>query len=401
MSLDGLDPEEEQYHTQSPHYFMCANLVHPHDHTKLYLPVQNYLTGTIVSSLHRLKDIDNSDGAFFVFGDLAVKEEGEFRLLFSLFEIEDTVVRTRKTILSDVFTVYAPRHFPGPLPSTFLSRSFSDQGVRMRIRKEHRIQVSSPRKRKQPETEKPYSKRRLQSSPLSDDSPSETSVNTEDRRVEFEKPHIPQQQRDQPKEYVREYQREQPPKSEQPRDLQPREYPEYQNERPREYVKEPSREQQPPRVYAPEYQREIPQRGGGDYTTAAPVYQREQPPSREYPTEYHRGSPPGLPTSASTPYSKPSLPDISTLPIPIRSTSPMNISIHREPITAFPLFHQVMPDIAQYHLGASKPNTPPESSGAEPVPKKRQEPCRPGHEYPVDSPFDSRHMNPPTHPLFP
>ncbi|KAH8547799.1 velvet factor [Umbelopsis sp. PMI_123] len=120
---------------------MCANLVHSHDHTKLYLPVQNYLTGTIVSSLHRLKDIDNTDGAFFVFGDLAVKEEGEFRLLFSLFEIEDTVVRARKTILSDVFTVYAPRHFPGPLPSTFLSRSFSDQGVRMRIRKEHRIQV--------------------------------------------------------------------------------------------------------------------------------------------------------------------------------------------------------------------------------------------------------------------
>lgn len=251
---------------------------------------------------------------------------------------------------------------------------------------------SSPRKRKQPETEKQNSKRRLQSSPLSDDSPSETSVNMEDRRVELEKPHIPQQQRDQPKEYAREYQRERPTKSEQARDLQPREYPEYQNERPREYVHDPSREQLPPRVY--EYQRETSQRGGGDYAIAA---QREQPPSREY----HRGSPPGLPTIASIPYSQPALPDISTLPIPIRSTSPMNISIHREPITAFPLFHQVMPDIAQYHLGASKPNTPPESSGAESAPKRRQEPCRPGHEYPIDSPFDSRHTNPPTHPLFP
>ncbi|KAG2173059.1 hypothetical protein INT44_007032 [Umbelopsis vinacea] len=376
MSLDGLDPEEEQYHTQSPHYFMCANLVHPHDHTNLYLPVQNYLTGTIVSSLHRLKDIDNSDGAFFVFGDLAVKEEGEFRLLFSLFEIIDTVVRTRKTILSDIFTVYAPRHFPGPLPSTFLSRSFSDQGVRMRIRKEHRIQVSSPRKRKQPETEKPSGKRRLQSSPLSDDSPSETSVNIEDRKVEFEKPLIAQRDQQPP---AREYQREQPSsneyKSEPSWEIQPKEYP----ERPREYAVPGD---QPPR--APEYQREPPQRT--DYAAAA--YPRgEQPP-------HYRVSPP-------IPQSQTPLPDISALPIPIRSTSPMNISIHREPITAFPLFHQVMPDIAQYHLGASKPNTPPEASGGDYLPNRRQEPCRPGQEYPVDSPFDSRHMNPPTHPLFP
>jgi hypothetical protein len=30
-----------------------------------------------------------ADGAFFVFGDLAVKEEGEFRLLFTLFQVEE------------------------------------------------------------------------------------------------------------------------------------------------------------------------------------------------------------------------------------------------------------------------------------------------------------------------
>jgi hypothetical protein len=57
-----------RYHTQSPHYFMCANLVHPHDHSRLYLPVQDYLTGTITSSLHRLKDIDNTGKSFIYFG---------------------------------------------------------------------------------------------------------------------------------------------------------------------------------------------------------------------------------------------------------------------------------------------------------------------------------------------
>ena len=35
--------------------------------------------------------------------------------------------------------VYSHRFFPGMLESTFLSRSFSDQGVRLRVRKEPRI----------------------------------------------------------------------------------------------------------------------------------------------------------------------------------------------------------------------------------------------------------------------
>jgi hypothetical protein len=44
-------------------------------------------TGSIVSSLYRLKDIDNTDGGFFVFPDLSVRMEGAYRLKFSLFEI--------------------------------------------------------------------------------------------------------------------------------------------------------------------------------------------------------------------------------------------------------------------------------------------------------------------------
>ena len=37
--------------------------------------------------------------------------------------------------------VYAPKNFPGMSESTFLSRSFGDQGVRLRIRKEPRTIV--------------------------------------------------------------------------------------------------------------------------------------------------------------------------------------------------------------------------------------------------------------------
>lgn len=81
------------------------------------------------------------DGGFFVFGDLSVKLEGQFRLKFSMFEISNYSATNLKSVYSNVFQVYPSKTFPGMLESTFLSRSFSDQGVRIRIRKEHRVQM--------------------------------------------------------------------------------------------------------------------------------------------------------------------------------------------------------------------------------------------------------------------
>ncbi|KAI9498040.1 velvet factor [Zychaea mexicana] len=102
----------------------------------------NHLVGTTVSSLHRLRDTNNTDGGFFVFGDLSVRKEGNYKLHFSLFEIVEGSVQNRKTVLSDVFSVYTAKNFPSPLETTFLSRTFSDQGVKIRIRKENRLQTS-------------------------------------------------------------------------------------------------------------------------------------------------------------------------------------------------------------------------------------------------------------------
>ncbi|KAL8816236.1 MAG: hypothetical protein Q9223_004720 [Gallowayella weberi] len=92
------------------------------------LDTQSYLSGSLVSSLHRLKDVDNSDGGFFVFGDLSVRVEGEYRLRFSLFEMCNTEVVYIKSTLSPPFEVWTSKAFPGMLESTFLSRSFGDQG---------------------------------------------------------------------------------------------------------------------------------------------------------------------------------------------------------------------------------------------------------------------------------
>lgn len=52
---------------QSPYYFMCCNLYDAQSDGPASVAPQNALAGTLVSSLHRLKDVDNS-GQFPVGG---------------------------------------------------------------------------------------------------------------------------------------------------------------------------------------------------------------------------------------------------------------------------------------------------------------------------------------------
>ncbi|KAI9839437.1 MAG: hypothetical protein M1837_002086 [Sclerophora amabilis] len=136
------DTDPAQNYLQSPYYFMCCNLYDANAEQPAAVPQQSALAGTLVSSLHRLKDIDNSDGGFFVFGDLSVKLEGEFRLRFSLFEMLKQ--GAGESTKADLVEVHAAKNFPGMSESTFLSRSFGDQGVRLRIRKEPRTLLKRP-----------------------------------------------------------------------------------------------------------------------------------------------------------------------------------------------------------------------------------------------------------------
>jgi hypothetical protein len=183
---------------------MCCALWHETEDKPADVDQSTALAGTLVSSLHRLKDKNNVgectaipicfskerkkeeenltgiyslDGAYFVFGDLSVRVEGTFRLKFNLFEMKqyarsevvpsergklkssrDRVVYL-KSVLSkpfqgkqkdccyrvlmmtgtaDVVAVMSPKNFPGMAESSFLSRSFADQGVKLRIRKDSR-----------------------------------------------------------------------------------------------------------------------------------------------------------------------------------------------------------------------------------------------------------------------
>lgn len=98
------------------------------------------LVGASASSLHRLKDLTNTEGAFFVFGDLAATVVGKARLHFCLYELEPHTghaVMVQATT-SHIFDVQVPRDWEGVKESTILSRTFSDQGVKLRLRKESR-----------------------------------------------------------------------------------------------------------------------------------------------------------------------------------------------------------------------------------------------------------------------
>jgi hypothetical protein len=130
---------------------MSCTLLGPSEGSSLPLrPLGTTFAGTLVSSLHRLKDVvDNNDGAYFIFGDLSIKIEGVFRLQFNLYDMRDKECSYMQSIKSDPFTVYG-KNFPGMLESTQLTRSFSDQGVRLRLRKEPRTLL---RKRNGPASE--------------------------------------------------------------------------------------------------------------------------------------------------------------------------------------------------------------------------------------------------------
>ncbi|OAD06587.1 hypothetical protein MUCCIDRAFT_107163 [Mucor lusitanicus CBS 277.49] len=128
MQWINFSNEEKKQSLQSPFYFVMVNIVHAETpDTASPLPTQEYLSGATVSSLYRLRDIDNTDGGFFVFGDLAVKKQ----------------VENRKNILSNAFMVYTTKQYPGPMESTFLSRAFSDQGVKIRVRKSHQVSAAA------------------------------------------------------------------------------------------------------------------------------------------------------------------------------------------------------------------------------------------------------------------
>jgi len=145
---------DDRHYLQSPHLFMCVNLVKANRDGPLDDNSIRPLTGSLTSSLHRLKDIDNKEAGFFIFGDISVKVVGSFRLEFVLFDLQQDHHGLQAICLasvrSDAFQVLQQKDYKGLEESTYLSRTFSDQGVRLRLRKESR-NLAGQKRRYQPE----------------------------------------------------------------------------------------------------------------------------------------------------------------------------------------------------------------------------------------------------------
>jgi len=79
----------------------------------------------------------------FAFSDLSVRQEGIYRIRFSLFEIIDGNVIFRGEIVSLPFKTYTPKQFPGMQSSTEATADLKKNGIRMRWKKSIR---ASPKK---------------------------------------------------------------------------------------------------------------------------------------------------------------------------------------------------------------------------------------------------------------
>lgn len=105
------------------------------------------LEGRVVANAHVARDLDDSRACFFVFTDLSIRQEGLFRLAFTLLTIgppgmggleESESGRVLATAVTEPFTIYSPRRFPGMTESTALAKCLAGQGIQVPVRNDVR-----------------------------------------------------------------------------------------------------------------------------------------------------------------------------------------------------------------------------------------------------------------------
>lgn len=102
------------------------------------------LVGTTVSNAYLLKDEHDRVNIFFIFHDLSVRTEGQFRIKFQFTVIpseNDPRAFVECVTWSNCFDVYSAKTFPGMTDSTELSKAFAAQGIKITIRKSSRVRA--------------------------------------------------------------------------------------------------------------------------------------------------------------------------------------------------------------------------------------------------------------------
>ncbi|KYG40265.1 hypothetical protein M433DRAFT_28263 [Acidomyces richmondensis BFW] len=79
-----VDPSEQWL--VSPYFFVLVVLLEGAEGEEIVNSKE--LIGQTSSSLHKLKDVNNRDGGFFIFGDLSIRKIGRHRMRFNLFNTD-------------------------------------------------------------------------------------------------------------------------------------------------------------------------------------------------------------------------------------------------------------------------------------------------------------------------
>lgn len=115
-----------------------------HEETALVQPdrrATRRLMGQLVASPSVAKDEHDNEGCFFCFPDLSCRTHGRYRLRFILMRIDPMNLNVGDSspilteVLSDAFTVYTAKDFPGMRPSSALTRALKLQGCNIQVKK--------------------------------------------------------------------------------------------------------------------------------------------------------------------------------------------------------------------------------------------------------------------------
>jgi hypothetical protein len=99
------------------------------------------LMGTLVSSPNMVNDEKGRPGILFVFPDLSCRTIGQYRMRFRLMRVEPremepgTIFPCVANCITDVFTVYTAKDFPGMMASSVLLKALRTQGVIVGVKK--------------------------------------------------------------------------------------------------------------------------------------------------------------------------------------------------------------------------------------------------------------------------
>ncbi|CBX97213.1 predicted protein [Plenodomus lingam JN3] len=137
------EPEELRYSLNVVHCTLW-NAEGTNEETALVQPdrrTTRRLMGQLVASPSVAKDEHDVEGCFFCFPDLSCRTHGKYRLRFVLMRIDPMNLHVGgfspilTEVLSDVFTVYTAKDFPGMRPSSALTRALKLQGCNIQVKK--------------------------------------------------------------------------------------------------------------------------------------------------------------------------------------------------------------------------------------------------------------------------